>query len=63
MPRVRDQESCGLAALDPEHPSRLDVSGLGLQAFLFDLDGVVTGTASLHAQAWRRLFDEFLVRN
>jgi beta-phosphoglucomutase family hydrolase len=29
-------------------------------AFIFDLDGVVTQTASLHARAWQQLFDEFL---
>ncbi|HWP35204.1 MAG TPA: beta-phosphoglucomutase family hydrolase [Thermodesulfobacteriota bacterium] len=29
-------------------------------ALLFDLDGVLTRTAALHAQAWKRLFDEFL---
>lgn len=29
-------------------------------AFLFDLDGVLTRTASVHAAAWKRLFDEFL---
>lgn len=38
----------------------VDVRALGLEAFLFDLDGVVTRTASLHARAWKRLFDEFL---
>jgi beta-phosphoglucomutase family hydrolase len=27
---------------------------------LFDLDGVLTRTASVHAAAWKRLFDEFL---
>jgi alpha,alpha-trehalase len=31
-----------------------------LDAVLFDLDGVVTDTASVHAAAWTRLFDEFL---
>ncbi len=31
-----------------------------LQAFLFDLDGVVTRTASIHATAWKRLFDDYL---
>lgn len=31
-------------------------------AFLFDLDGVVTRTAALHAAAWKRLFDEVLAR-
>lgn len=29
---------------------------------LFDLDGVVTKTARVHAVAWKRLFDEFLER-
>ena len=29
-------------------------------AILFDLDGVLTQTASVHAAAWKRLFDEFL---
>jgi trehalose 6-phosphate phosphatase len=29
-------------------------------AAIFDLDGVVTRTARLHAAAWKRLFDEFL---
>ena len=27
---------------------------------VFDLDGVVTNTAKLHAQAWKRLFDDYL---
>jgi alpha,alpha-trehalase len=29
-------------------------------AAIFDLDGVVTHTASLHAKAWKQVFDEFL---
>ena len=29
-------------------------------AFLFDLDGVITRTAALHASAWERLFDDYL---
>ena len=29
-------------------------------AFLFDLDGVITRTAELHAAAWKTLFDEYL---
>jgi beta-phosphoglucomutase family hydrolase len=29
-------------------------------AVLFDLDGVLTKTANVHATAWKRLFDEFL---
>jgi beta-phosphoglucomutase family hydrolase len=31
-----------------------------LDAFLFDLDGVITRTAAVHAVAWKRLFDEVL---
>jgi len=30
------------------------------RAFLFDLDGVVTKTAKVHAAAWKRMFDDFL---
>ncbi len=32
----------------------------GYRALLFDLDGVLTRTARVHAAAWARLFDEFL---
>lgn len=32
------------------------------EAFLFDLDGVVTRTAKVHAAAWKRLFDDYLER-
>lgn len=31
-----------------------------LRAVLFDMDGVVTDTASAHAAAWKQLFDAFL---
>lgn len=31
-------------------------------AVLFDLDGVLTQTARLHAACWKRMFDEFLER-
>jgi len=40
------------------------VTGLGLppsvRACLFDLDGVLTRTAEVHARAWKRTFDELL---
>lgn len=29
-------------------------------AVIFDLDGVVTDTASVHAAAWRKMFDQYL---
>ena len=31
-------------------------------ACLFDLDGVLTDTASVHARAWKEMFDEYLRR-
>jgi beta-phosphoglucomutase family hydrolase len=31
-------------------------------AVLFDLDGVVTDTAGLHAKCWKQMFDEYLQR-
>src|SRR5688572_2373870 len=31
-------------------------------AVLFDLDGVLTSTAAIHAAAWKQMFDEFLRR-
>jgi beta-phosphoglucomutase family hydrolase len=32
----------------------------GIQACLFDLDGVLTQTAKVHAAAWKEMFDAFL---
>ena len=37
-----------------------EIFGTTIKAVLFDLDGVVTRTAAIHARAWQRLFDEFL---
>ncbi len=34
----------------------------GVTACLFDLDGVLTQTAKVHAEAWKTMFDEFLKR-
>lgn len=31
-----------------------------VDAFIFDMDGVVTDTASVHARAWKQLFDSYL---
>jgi Cof subfamily protein (haloacid dehalogenase superfamily)/beta-phosphoglucomutase family hydrolase len=43
---------------------RTEEEKLGLppltRACLFDLDGVLTQTAKLHAAAWKRMFDDFL---
>jgi beta-phosphoglucomutase family hydrolase len=32
----------------------------GITALLFDLDGVLTQTAKVHAEAWKQTFDEYL---
>ena len=36
------------------------LSSRDYDAVLFDLDGVLTRTARVHAAAWKRLFDGFL---
>ncbi len=41
-------------------PPTIDITREKYDAVLFDLDGVVTKTAKVHAASWRRLFDEFL---
>ena len=40
----------------------VSISPRDYDAVLFDLDGVLTRTAAVHASAWKRLFDEFLTR-
>lgn len=44
----------GHAVLGPEMPEKI-------RACLFDLDGVLTQTASVHAAAWKEMFDAFLL--
>ena len=46
MPAAAATESLGLPA--------------GIRACLFDLDGVLTPTAVVHAAAWKQTFDEYL---
>src|SRR6478609_94951 len=41
-----------------QHSNR--VSRDQYDAVLFDLDGVVTDTAGLHAKCWKQMFDEYL---
>ncbi len=36
------------------------LSARDYDAVLFDLDGVLTKTAEVHAAAWKRTFDDFL---
>jgi beta-phosphoglucomutase family hydrolase len=41
-------------------PSSSGPSFRGLDAVIFDMDGVVTDTAVVHAAAWKKLFDAYL---
>src|ERR671933_595487 len=41
-------------------PPRAVIDHDRIDAVVFDMDGVVTETASVHAAAWKRLFDEVL---
>lgn len=36
------------------------LKNLKFSAVILDMDGVITGTASVHATAWKKMFDEFL---
>lgn len=38
----------------------IGASRLGFEAVIFDVDGVVTRTADLHAAAWKEAFDDFV---
>ncbi len=46
------------AGASPPPRRRITLTSFG--AVLFDLDGVLTKTAVVHAAAWKRLFDEYL---
>ncbi|MGB4893789.1 MAG: HAD family hydrolase, partial [Nitrospira sp.] len=48
----------GATGEQPFHPRSIDLTKF--DAVLFDLDGVLTKTAVVHAAAWKRLFDEYL---
>jgi beta-phosphoglucomutase-like phosphatase (HAD superfamily) len=41
-------------------PKSKRVSRDQYDAVLFDLDGVITNTANLHATCWKQMFDEYL---
>lgn len=51
-----------MAAPGPRSPSTAPpaVTRDRFDAVLFDLDGVLTSTAAIHARAWKRMFDEYL---
>ena len=49
---------------DPRPGPTMHATGLdlpeGISVCLFDLDGVLTQTAKVHAAAWKQMFDDFL---
>ena len=52
-----------MAVLNPRHAGPRIPSAIRLEelaAVIFDMDGVVTDTAAIHAAAWKRLFDGYL---
>lgn len=49
----------GCTATGPD-PGAVTISPQDYDAVLFDLDGVLTKTAIVHAAAWKKLFDGFL---
>ena len=51
---------CGTYPLVMQTAARSVVSGARHDAVIFDLDGVITRTARVHARAWKRVFDDYL---
>jgi len=52
--------SSSTIAAEAGRPSVEAVDARDFDAVIFDLDGVITRTARVHAAAWKRLFDDFL---
>ena len=42
------------------HVESVEISPFKFQAVLFDMDGVVTKTATIHTIAWKEVFDQLL---
>jgi len=61
---LREGESATLAISRPERRPAFTMETViprdQFDAVLFDMDGVLTATAEVHAQAWKEMFDEFL---
>lgn len=54
-PNVRTAPSGG-----KDDARRVQITPERFDAILFDLDGVLTSTADIHAGAWKRMFDDYL---
>lgn len=57
-PKTGDACRMGYGDIDGDRPAALELDRI--DAVLFDLDGVITDTASLHAAAWKQVFDDVL---
>lgn len=49
-----------ISDVHPRSSHSVSVDRKRFDAVLFDLDGVLTSTASIHADAWKRMFDAYL---
>ena len=47
----------------PHNDIKRAITRARCDAVLFDLDGVITDTASVHATCWKQLFDEYLQKS
>jgi beta-phosphoglucomutase family hydrolase len=50
-----------VTSTDPNVKSPASVDPTAYKAWLFDMDGVLTQTALVHAAAWKQAFDQFLL--
>lgn len=48
--------------MSPFNSSITSITSSQFDAALFDLDGVITATAKVHAACWKRTFDQFLTQ-
>ncbi len=51
-----------VSSTSTDHNTRFDYNYAHMQpeGIIFDLDGVITDTAAVHAKAWKKMFDDFL---
>jgi len=55
-----NEKNAARSARQPE--SKYTITRDRFDAVLFDLDGVITDTASVHAACWKQMFDEYLLK-
>jgi alpha,alpha-trehalase len=60
MKVTRTHEDGEMTQVNPQGNTRLTFTRSRFDGVLFDLDGVITKTAKVHALAWKTMFDGFL---